>query len=83
MIRHCVRGFLDKGGADQYQFSGEHKYYKHVLERVYRPLLDMGLMAEYEITIMLYQSTPDFVRFVEGNTSLKAILNGTILRAAR
>jgi hypothetical protein len=48
MIRRCVGGFLDKGGADQYQFSGEHEYYKHVLERVYRPLLDMGLMAEYE-----------------------------------
>jgi hypothetical protein len=48
MVRRCAKGFLDEGGADQYQFSGEHEYYKHVLERVYKPLLDMGLMAEYE-----------------------------------
>ena len=48
MIRRCVGGFLDKGEADQYQFSGENEYYKHVLERVYRPLIDMGLVVEYE-----------------------------------
>jgi tetratricopeptide (TPR) repeat protein len=48
MIKRCARGFLDEGGADQYQFSGEHEYYKHVLERVYRPLIELGLMSEYE-----------------------------------
>jgi hypothetical protein len=48
MIRRCAGGFLDEGGANQYQFSGEHDYYQHALERVYRPLRDMGLIVEYE-----------------------------------
>jgi len=48
MVRDCAGGFLDEKGADQFQFSGEHEYYKHVLERIYRPLVDMGLINENE-----------------------------------
>jgi hypothetical protein len=48
MVRDCARGFLDEKGVDRFQFSGEHEYYKHVLERVFRPLVGLRLMAEYE-----------------------------------
>jgi hypothetical protein len=48
MIEHCARGFLDQMGVDQYQFSGEHEYYKHVLERVYNPLVERELIHAYE-----------------------------------
>ena len=48
MVKRCAKGFLDEQGVDQYQFSGEHEYYKHVLERIYRPLVDFGLLVEYE-----------------------------------
>jgi hypothetical protein len=48
MVRDCARGFLDVEGADQFQFSGEHKYYKHVLEEIYRPLVELGLIVENE-----------------------------------
>jgi hypothetical protein len=48
MVRRCVGGFLNKEAADQYEFSGEHEYYKHALERIYRPLIDLGLLSESE-----------------------------------
>lgn len=48
MVRHCAQGFLNEMGANQYEFSGEHEYYRHVLERIYRPLVDLGLIDEYE-----------------------------------
>ena len=48
MVKRCARGFLDERGIDQYQFSGEHEYYNHILERVYRPLVDQGVINEYE-----------------------------------
>jgi hypothetical protein len=47
MVRLCAKAFLDKKGIDQYQFSGEHPYYKHILERVYSPLVEKGLIKEY------------------------------------
>lgn len=48
MVRDCARGFLDVKGADQFQFSGDHEYYRHVLERIYRPLVELGLIVENE-----------------------------------
>jgi hypothetical protein len=48
MVRRCAGGYLDEGGANQYEFSGEHEYYQHVLQRIYKPLLDMRLIVEYE-----------------------------------
>ena len=48
MIKNCVRGFLDERGIAQYEFSGEHDYYKDVLQRIYRPLAESGLIQEYE-----------------------------------
>jgi hypothetical protein len=48
MIKKCVHGFLDEKATDEYQFSGEHPYYKHALERIYRPLIDLGLLSESE-----------------------------------
>lgn len=48
MIERCARGFLYQKGVDQYQFSGEHEYYKYVLERIYKPLVELGLIHEYE-----------------------------------
>jgi hypothetical protein len=48
MIRECARSFLDERGVDQYQFSGSHEYYQHVLERIYRPLVERGLIQEME-----------------------------------
>jgi hypothetical protein len=46
MVRDCAGGFLDEQGVNQFQFSGEHEYYKQVLE--YRPLVDLKLMVENE-----------------------------------
>jgi hypothetical protein len=48
MIRECVKGFFDKAGADQYQFSGEHPFYKLALQRFYKPLVEHGLIQENE-----------------------------------
>jgi hypothetical protein len=48
MIKRCAKAFLDERGVDQYEFSGEHEYYRHVLERIYRPLAERGLINEYE-----------------------------------
>src|SRR5919202_3588977 len=48
MVKNWARGFLDKKGVDQYQFSGEHPYYRDVVEGVYRPLVDVGLIEEFE-----------------------------------
>jgi hypothetical protein len=47
MIKKCAKGFLDKLGVDEYQFSGEHPFYQ-VHDEVYRPLVDAGLMVENE-----------------------------------
>jgi hypothetical protein len=48
MIKNCARGFLDERGIAQYEFSGEHDYYKDVLHRIYRPLAESGLIQENE-----------------------------------
>jgi hypothetical protein len=48
MIKSCARGFLEERGIAQYEFSGEHYYYKDVLERIYRPLAESGLIQENE-----------------------------------
>jgi hypothetical protein len=48
MIKDCAGAFLDERGVAQYEFSGEHEYYKYALENVYRPLVDRGLIKEYE-----------------------------------
>ena len=48
MIRDCARGFFDAAEADRYQFSGEHEFYQHALERFYRPLVEHGLIQENE-----------------------------------
>jgi hypothetical protein len=48
MITRCAQGFFEEKGIDKYQFSGEHEYYKDVLERIYRPLVEHGLLAEME-----------------------------------
>jgi hypothetical protein len=48
MIKDCAKAFLDERGVDQYQFSGEHEFYRHVLERIYRPLAEIGLIEECE-----------------------------------
>jgi hypothetical protein len=48
MVKKCARGFFDQKGVDEYQFSGEHEFYKHVLERIYRPLAEAMLIEEYE-----------------------------------
>jgi hypothetical protein len=53
MIERCARDFFDWMGANQYQFSGEHDYYRHILERVYRPLVDRKLIEEYENKVLL------------------------------
>jgi hypothetical protein len=48
MVKKCARAFLDEKGIKEYQFSGEHQYYKHVLESIYTPLVERGLMIEHE-----------------------------------
>jgi hypothetical protein len=48
MIKSCAQSFLDERGIVQYEFSGEHDYYNDVLERIYRPLAESGLIQEYE-----------------------------------
>ena len=48
MIKECAKGFLDKLGVDEYQFSGEHPFYQQVHDEIYRPLVDAGLMVENE-----------------------------------
>ena len=47
-VKLCARAFLDEKGVNQYEFSGEHEYYKHVLEQIYRPLVQRHLLLEYE-----------------------------------
>jgi hypothetical protein len=39
---------LSSLGIEQYEFSGEHEYYRHTLERIYRPLGKNGLLQENE-----------------------------------
>jgi hypothetical protein len=48
MIKRCAKAFLDERGVNQYEFSGEHEYYKDVLKTIYRPLVSRGLIHEYE-----------------------------------
>ena len=48
MIKECARGFLDQEGIDEYQFSGKHPFYQQVHDRIYRPLVNAGLMVENE-----------------------------------
>jgi hypothetical protein len=48
MVERCARGFLDQQEADKYRYSGEDEYYKHVLQRVYKPLVKRGLLVENE-----------------------------------
>jgi hypothetical protein len=48
MVKRHARGFLDEEEIDVYQFSGEHEYYKHILEKVYRPMAEERLINEYE-----------------------------------
>lgn len=48
MIKECAKGFLDKLGVDQYEFSGEHPFYQQVHDQIYRPPVDAGLMVENE-----------------------------------
>ena len=48
MIQECARGFYDKGAADEFQFRGNQEDYTHVLERIYNPLLQQGMLEEYE-----------------------------------
>ena len=48
MIAECARGFFDKLGVDQYQFSGNYPFYQQVHDEIYRPLVDAGLMVENE-----------------------------------
>jgi hypothetical protein len=48
MVKDCAKGFLDEKGVAQYEFSGEHEYYKDVLEKIYRPLVLRGLLKQYE-----------------------------------
>ena len=48
MIKECARGFLDQLGVDEYQFSGEHPFYRRVHDEIYRLLVEADLMVEYE-----------------------------------
>jgi hypothetical protein len=48
MVKDYAGGFFDKMSADEYEFSGDHPYYRQVLERIYRPLIEEGLMVENE-----------------------------------
>jgi hypothetical protein len=65
MIERCARGFFDWMAANQYQFSGEHDYYAHILERVYRPLIDRKLIEEFENNNYKIPEDPDYATFVE------------------
>ena len=48
MIKECARGFLDQLGVDEYQFSGEHPFYRRVHDEIYRLLVEADLMVENE-----------------------------------
>lgn len=48
MISECARGFYDAEGIAQYKSTGEHEYYTPVLEKIYGPLIERGLIEEYE-----------------------------------
>ena len=48
MIKECARDCLDQLGVDEYQFSGEHPFYRRVHDEIYRLLVEADLMVENE-----------------------------------
>ena len=48
MVTECAGAFHDKEGIEKYKLTGEHEYYKNTLEKIYKPLVDRGLIEEYE-----------------------------------
>ena len=48
IVLECARGFLDQLGIDEYQFSGEHPFYRRVHDEIYRLLVEADLMVENE-----------------------------------
>lgn len=48
MVTECAGAFLDKEGIQKYKLTGEHEYYKNTLEKIYKPLVQHGLIEEYE-----------------------------------
>lgn len=48
MISDCARAFYNEKEIEQYKITGEHEYYKPVLEKIYKPLVERGLIVEYK-----------------------------------
>ncbi len=72
MIKRCAKGFFERQEVDQYQFSGEHEYYRHVLERIYRPLVDLGLLVENETNIFSVPSNSRLYNICKSELSRKS-----------
>ena len=48
MVDECAGAFHDEEGIKKYRLTGEHEYFKNTLEKIYKPLVDRGLIEEYE-----------------------------------
>lgn len=48
LVKECAGGFYDNGAAVEFEFSGSQEEYTQLLQRIYTPLVDQGLLIEYE-----------------------------------
>lgn len=48
LVRECAGGFYDKDAAAEYEFSGTQEEYTQLLQRIYRPLVEEGMLEENE-----------------------------------
>jgi len=58
-----TNAFYDKAEADRYRYSTQDTEYTQLLELVYRPIIDRGLLEEYENrNVVLTESLRRFCR---------------------
>lgn len=58
-----TNAFYDKAEADRYRYTTEDTEYTHLLELVYRPIIERGLLVENENNnVTITEKLPSFCR---------------------
>jgi hypothetical protein len=62
-VEMVTDAFYDKAESDRYRYSTQDTEYTRLLELVYRPIIDRGMLVEYENNNMqITESLPPFCR---------------------
>jgi hypothetical protein len=48
LVNECAGGFYDQRAAAEFEFRGSQEEYSQLLRRVYTPLVEQGMLEEYE-----------------------------------